>query len=92
LFFQPSVGAKASLASPEYMIQASDNCFWLLAQAAPVAFNLALASAGKSMPARIAMIAMTTSSSMRVNPSAGRRVDAGVVAQVFMTGPAGTIS
>jgi hypothetical protein len=30
------------------------------------AFTLALASAGKSMEARIAMIAITTSSSMRV--------------------------
>lgn len=33
----------------------------------PVALLLALAKAGRSIPARMAMIAMTTSSSMRVN-------------------------
>ena len=32
----------------------------------PVALDLALASAGKSMPAKIAMMAITTSSSMSV--------------------------
>jgi hypothetical protein len=37
-------------------------------QAAPVAFSLALLKAGNSMPARIAMIAMTTRSSMSVKP------------------------
>src|SRR5688572_28299365 len=35
----------------------------------PVAFALALASAGRSMLARMAMIAMTTSNSIKVNPA-----------------------
>jgi hypothetical protein len=34
----------------------------------PVALDFALAKAGKSMPAKMAMMAMTTSNSMRVNP------------------------
>jgi hypothetical protein len=34
----------------------------------PVALLLALAKAGRSMPARIAMIAMTTNNSISVNP------------------------
>ena len=33
-----------------------------------LAFSYALESAGKSIPARIAMIAITTSSSIKVNP------------------------
>src|ERR1051325_458521 len=41
----------------------------------PWALVLALASAGRSMPARIAIIAITTSSSMRVKPRFGRRSD-----------------
>ena len=68
LFLQPSVGAKESLLSIEYICHARTNCFWLLAQAAPVALDFALAKAGKSMPAKIAMMAMTTSNSMRVKP------------------------
>jgi len=40
----------------------------LLRQLIPCAFDLAMARAGKSMAARIAIIAMTTSNSMRVNP------------------------
>src|SRR5882724_5921106 len=35
----------------------------------PTAFVLALDSAGKSIPARMAMIAITTRSSMRVKPA-----------------------
>jgi hypothetical protein len=34
----------------------------------PVALDFALARDGKSMPAKMAMMAMTTSNSMRVNP------------------------
>jgi len=37
-------------------------------EAIEVAFALALDKAGRSIPARMAMIAMTTSNSMRVNP------------------------
>src|SRR5438034_11530636 len=49
------------------MMKPRMSCFWLLRQAAWVAFNLALDRAGKSNPARMAMIAITTSSSMSVN-------------------------
>src|SRR5215468_6532079 len=49
-------------------INASEICLQLLCEAERVALALALARAGRSNPARIAMIAMTTSSSMRVNP------------------------
>jgi hypothetical protein len=44
------------------------SCLLLLMQAMPWALVLAFDRAGRSMPARIAMIAMTTSSSMRVKP------------------------
>ena len=40
----------------------------LFMQAMPWALDLDLPRAGSSMPARMAMIAMTTRSSMRVNP------------------------
>src|SRR5260221_526749 len=43
-------------------------CLVLFMQEMPVAFALAFESAGRSIPARIAMIAMTTSSSMSVKP------------------------
>src|SRR2546425_9955998 len=50
------------------MIQHSPNCLMLLRQAMPWALVFALASAGKSKPARMAMMAITTRSSMSVNP------------------------
>src|SRR6266571_8844536 len=50
------------------MIQHSPNCFMLLRHAMPWALVFALASAGNSKPARRAMMAITTRSSMRVNP------------------------
>ena len=40
----------------------------LLVHLATLACSLALANAGKSNPAKIAMMAMTTSNSIRVNP------------------------
>jgi len=40
----------------------------LLAEPARAAFALALASAGRSKPARMAIIAITTSNSIRVKP------------------------
>src|SRR5713226_1048261 len=43
------------------------TCFSLLIQSRRLAFALALASAGRSNPARMAMIAMTTNNSMSVN-------------------------
>src|SRR5260370_42655104 len=48
------------------MLHASVSCFWLLKHVAACALNLALDKAGSSIAARIAMIAMTTSNSIRV--------------------------
>src|SRR5438552_19040327 len=50
------------------MTQARPSCFMLLKQEMPCALVLALLRAGTSIPARMAMIAITTSSSIRVNP------------------------
>src|SRR5206468_12813442 len=61
-----------SLLSSAYIIQARVSCLSLDLQKAHVAFNLALDKAGNSMAARMAMMAITTSSSIRVKPS--RRV------------------
>ena len=46
---------------------AAATCFWLLMQVVVRAFSRALANTGNRMAARIAMIAITTSSSMSVN-------------------------
>jgi hypothetical protein len=51
---------------------ASVRVFVLLMHLIWWALDFALASAGKSMPARIAMMAMTTSNSIRVNPERRR--------------------
>jgi hypothetical protein len=53
------------------MIQPSVNCFVLFMQAIPWAFALALLRAGNSIAAKMAMIAITTSSSIKVNPATG---------------------
>src|SRR3989442_375006 len=50
------------------MMKANWSCFSLLWQRAPVAFIVAFDNAGKSKLARMAMMAMTTSSSMSVKP------------------------
>src|SRR5262245_15561007 len=59
-------------------------------QLMPCAFVFDLANAGNSIPARIAMMAMTTSSSIRVNPlrEAVRR-DETTDREVFITNLAG---
>src|SRR5882672_3856956 len=44
------------------------NCFWLLMHWTRLAVALARASAGSSKAARIPMMAITTSNSMRVKP------------------------
>jgi hypothetical protein len=54
------------------MVQASASCFWLLKHTAAVAFCFALLRAGNSIAARMAMMAITTSSSIRVNPEVKR--------------------
>src|SRR5213594_2606231 len=64
--FTDLLGASWSLLSSGYMDQASWSCLRLFRHEMDWALVLALANAGKSSPARIAMIAMTTSSSMRV--------------------------
>ena len=51
------------------MCQHNCNCLKLLRQLMVLAFSLALDSAGNSRAARMAMMAMTTSSSIRVNPA-----------------------
>ena len=50
------------------MMVASVSCLTLLRQEMRLARSLALASAGNSRAARIAMIAMTTSNSIKVKP------------------------
>src|SRR6266571_5839819 len=60
--------SKSELSS-EYITQEIANCFWLLRQVVIVALSLARLKAGSSIAARIAMMAMTTSSSIRVNPA-----------------------
>src|SRR5262245_53366331 len=53
------------------MIQQRLSCRWLFKQNVVWPFALALLKAGRSMPARIAMIAITTSSSIKVKASRG---------------------
>src|SRR2546429_1433754 len=65
-------------ASPAYMVRASPHCLQLLAQSTLSALALAFASAGNNKAARMAMMAITTSSSMSVNagqPSHPREID-----------------
>ena len=53
--------------SSTYIFVASMICLMLLRQAMDLAFSLAFDNAGSSIAARIAMMAMTTSSSIKVN-------------------------
>src|SRR2546430_7687092 len=66
-------GGSVSLCSSAYMTQPACNCLRLFKQATDCVVILALASAGKSMPARTIMIAITTNSSIKVNPLLDRR-------------------
>jgi len=65
--------------SSEYIRNASAICLSLFTQAAPVPDSLALLSAGNNSAAKIAMIAITTSNSISVNPgirqAVNRRMD-----------------
>src|SRR5437867_217297 len=56
-----------SLLSNAYICMASASWRLLLTQAVRLAFSFALAKAGNNNPARIAMMAMTTRSSIKVN-------------------------
>src|ERR1039458_1130320 len=62
---------KRSPLSPAYIFTASPHCLRLLAHWICNARALALASAGNNIAARMAMMAMTTSSSINVKPLAG---------------------
>ena len=53
------------------------SCFWFERHWVADAFCFALLKAGNSIPARIAMIAMTTRSSMRVKPVRRREYELG---------------
>src|SRR5436190_24232056 len=57
---------KRSLLSLGYMKQARPSCLRLFTHLICCAFTLALLSAGNSIEARIAMLAITTSSSIKV--------------------------
>src|SRR5258707_127201 len=61
-----SLGGVFSWLSSTYMCQQSCSCFRLLRHCIRCAFALARESAGRSRLARIAMIAMTTNSSIKV--------------------------
>jgi hypothetical protein len=64
---QSGHGRKSRL-SFEYIAIAKHNCLLLFKQVVRSALALALAKAGKSSAARIAIIAITTSSSINVKP------------------------
>jgi len=57
-----------SLLSPAYICHASCNCLTLLRHSMLFARALAVLKAGSSKAARIAMMAITTSNSIKVNP------------------------
>ena len=59
----------ALLWSSAYMVAARPICFKLAMHRVRFPCSLALAKAGNSRPAKIAMMAMTTSSSIRVKPA-----------------------
>src|SRR6266567_9527157 len=61
-------GGKYSWLSPAYMWKPSPICRLLLQQAMALALSLALANAGRSIAARMAMMAITTSNSINVKP------------------------
>src|SRR5437870_4706392 len=64
------------------MIIAKPSCRRLLIHFVPWAFDLALLNAGRSMAARIAMMAMTTRSSIKVKPGSRKR-ESGVACREF---------
>src|SRR5437763_6663519 len=66
-------------ASPAYMVRASPHCLQLLAQSTLSALALAFARAGNNKAARMAMMAMTTNSSMSVNAWHPRETDERII-------------
>src|SRR5687768_3176208 len=67
---RPAVRQILSLLSPAYKLHPNINCLLLFWHMIPCAFVFAFESAGSSMLARIAMMAITTSSSIKVKPRA----------------------
>src|SRR5579871_1534588 len=65
---QPQQNGSSSSASLSYIIEPRLSCLTLERSLVFLACNLACAKTGKRIAARIAMIAMTTSSSMSVKP------------------------
>src|ERR1051326_4466898 len=65
-------GGRRSLLSSQYICQQICNCFRLFRHCVVLALALARASAGRSIAARMALMAMTTNSSIRVNPERSR--------------------
>ena len=59
--------ARLWLLSSKYMLQQRVSCLRLFRQEVVLAFSFDLASAGSNIPARIAIIAITTSNSINVN-------------------------
>src|SRR5271167_3803803 len=62
------LGGMTSLLSSVYIAQQSWNCFKLFMHCRAWALVLALLKAGNSIAARMAMMAITTSNSIRVKP------------------------
>src|ERR1017187_1999780 len=69
-FPKAALGTSQSSKSPEYIAEAIPICFLLLKHWACWAFLFAEASAGRSIAARIAIMAITTSNSINVNAPA----------------------
>src|SRR5512146_383658 len=69
----PSSGILSSQSSA-YILKANPHCFMLFMQVIACALDLALERAGSSIAARMAMMAMTTSSSMSVKASKRERL------------------
>src|SRR6266576_3134806 len=71
-----------SLLSPLYICHASMSCLVLFMHKMPCALIFALLNAGNSIAARMAMIAMTTNSSIRVKADFRFRMAAWLVAEI----------
>src|SRR5207248_10259168 len=69
-----SFGGRRSWLSTAYKCQQTESCLRLLKQLTVLDLSLALVNAGSSIAARMAMMAITTSSSMSVNPGGGSEV------------------
>jgi hypothetical protein len=63
----PELSGKKSRLSPAYILMASPHCFRLLAHCARIADAFALARAGSNIAARMAIMAITTNNSIKVN-------------------------